>query len=125
VRGGGAEGLSNIAPDNPIWIRFAQAMTPLASTTAKRVAAYVTASPAPVRSVLDVAAGHGLYGIEIAKVISNAVVTAIDSAGVLSVARANAEAAGVERRYQTLAGNALAIEWGSGFDLVLLPNFLH
>lgn len=42
-----------------------------------------------------------------------------------SVARANAEAAGVERRYQTLAGNALAIEWGSGFDLVLLPNFLH
>ena len=125
VRAGGAEGLSNIAPDNPIWIRFARAMAPLASTTAKRVAAHVAASSAPLRSILDVAAGHGLYGIEIAKVTPGAVVTAVDSAGVLEVARANAEAAGVERRYRPLAGNALAIEWGREFDLILLPNFLH
>jgi hypothetical protein len=125
VRGGGAEGLSNVAPDNPIWTRFARAMTPLASTTAKRVAAYVAASPAPLRSILDIAAGHGLYGIEIAKIMPGATVTAVDSADVLEVARANAESAGVEHRYRRLAGSALAIEWGNEFDLILLPNFLH
>src|SRR5262245_35918432 len=28
VRRGGSEGLANVAPDNPIWIRFARAMAP-------------------------------------------------------------------------------------------------
>jgi ubiquinone/menaquinone biosynthesis C-methylase UbiE len=125
VRSGGSNGLANVAPDNPIWVRFALAMAPLAALTAKRVAARVAAWQEPPYAVLDIAAGHGLYGIEIAKVLPDAIVTALDSPNVLAIARANAEAAGISNRFRMLAGNALDLEWGSDFDLILLTNFLH
>jgi ubiquinone/menaquinone biosynthesis C-methylase UbiE len=125
VRRGGAIGRSNVAPDNPIWIQYARAMEPLASTVAKRVAAYVGAFPEPPLAVLDIAAGHGLYGIEVAKVAPEAIVTGIDWGGVLEVAKANARRAGVSDRYRALTGDALTTDWGSNFDLIMLPNFLH
>jgi O-methyltransferase domain/Dimerisation domain len=125
VRRGGSIGLANLASDHPIWVRFANAMVPLAAPAAKRVAAYVAALPTPPRTVLDVAAGHGLYGIEIARALPDVVVTAVDWAEVLAVARANARAAEVDDRLRTIPGSAFDAEWGRGFDLVLLPNFLH
>jgi hypothetical protein len=82
VRRGGAEGLSVIAPDHPVWVRFARAMAPFAALTAKRVAAHVASLPQPPRTVLDVATGHGLYGIEVARAVPGASVTAVDWAGV-------------------------------------------
>jgi 2-polyprenyl-3-methyl-5-hydroxy-6-metoxy-1,4-benzoquinol methylase len=125
VRHGGSTGLTNIASDHPIWVRFAHAMVPFAAPGAKRVAAYVAALPTPPRTVLDVAAGHGLYGIEVARALPEAVVTAVDWAGVLAVAQENAKAAEVDDRFRTVVGSAFDAEWGRGFDLVLLSNILH
>jgi hypothetical protein len=125
VRRGGSSGLANVAPDHPVWVRFAKAAVPFATTTAKRVALHVATLPEPPYTVLDIAAGHGLFGIEVAKMLPEALVTAVDSAQVLTVARANAESAGVADRFRLLAGNALDMDWGSDFDLILLPNFLH
>jgi ubiquinone/menaquinone biosynthesis C-methylase UbiE len=125
VRRGGSVGLANVAPDNPIWTRFAKSMVPLASPTAKRVASYVATLPNRPYTVLDIAAGHGLYGIEVAKSLPEAFVTALDWTEVLAVARANAEKAGVHRRYRTLAGNLFEVDWGKDFDIILLPNILH
>jgi SAM-dependent methyltransferase len=125
VRYGGATSRNNVAPDNPIWIQYARAMEPLASPMAKRVAAYVATFPEPPLAVLDIAAGHGLYGIEVAKVMPEAIVTGIDWRGVLDVAKANAQRAGVYDRYRALAGDALTTDWGRNFDLIMLPNFLH
>jgi predicted nicotinamide N-methyase len=125
VRRGGAEGLPVIAPDHPIWVRFARAMAPFAALTAKRVAAYVATLPQPPRTVLDVAAGHGLYGIEVARAVPAALVTAVDWAGVLAIAQENAKAAGVDDRFRTVVGSAFDVEWEGGFDLVLLANILH
>jgi len=123
VRNGGSIGLANNASDHPIWVKFARAMgasrVPLATKIASELAVL---SP---RKVLDVAAGHGMFGIAIARAVSDAQITAIDWQGVLSVAREIADAAGVSGRYQTLAGSAFDTDWGSGFDLVLLANFLH
>ncbi|MGA7487762.1 MAG: class I SAM-dependent methyltransferase [Xanthobacteraceae bacterium] len=125
VRRGGSTGLANLASDHPIWVRFANAMVPLAAPVAKRVAAYVAALPTLPRTVLDVAAGHGLYGIEVARAVPEAVVTAVDWAEVLAVAQENARGAQVDDRFRTVVGSAFDAEWGRGFDLVLLPNFLH
>jgi predicted nicotinamide N-methyase len=125
VRRGGSDGLTVVAPDHPIWIRFARAMAAFAAPGAKRVGAFVSGLPEPPRAVLDVAAGHGLYGIEVAKAVRTAVVTAVDWAGVLAIANENAQAAGVGERFRMIVGDALDVEWGSGFDLVLLPNILH
>jgi ubiquinone/menaquinone biosynthesis C-methylase UbiE len=123
VRNGGSIGLANNAPDHPIWVKFARAMGPSRVPLAAKVASELAASSP--RKVLDVAAGHGMFGIAIARAVTDAQITAVDWQAVLSVARENAEAAGVSERYQTLAGSAFDADWGSGFDLVLLANFLH
>ena len=123
VRNGGSIGLANNAPDHPIWVKFARAMgqsrIPVASKVASELAVF---SP---RTVLDVGAGHGMFGVAIAQAIPGTEVTAVDWQGVLEVARENAEAAGVSQRYRTVAGSAFDADWGSGFDLVLMANFLH
>lgn len=123
VRNGGSVGMANNAPDHPIWVKFARAMGPSRIPLARKVASELAVlSP---RKVLDVAAGHGMFGIAIAQAVPHAQITAIDWQDVLSVARENAEAAGVSGRYHTRAGSAFDTDWGSGFDLVLLANFLH
>ena len=123
VRSGGSIGLANNAPDHPIWVKFARAMGPSRVALATKIA-FELAVSAP-RKVLDVAAGHGMFGIALARAVTDAEITAIDWQAVLSVARENAEAAGVSGRYHTVAGSAFDADWGSGFDLVLLANFLH
>ena len=125
VRQGGSSGLADVSPEHPMWVRFAKAAAPFAAITAKRVAADVATFADPPYTVLDVAAGHGLFGIEVAKALPEALVTAVDGAQVLTVARANAEAAGVADRFRMLAGSAMDLDWGGDYDLILLPNFLH
>ena len=46
-------------------------------------------------------------------------------AQVLEVAMENARAAGVEARVHRLPGNAFDVEFGSGYDIVLVTSFLH
>src|SRR5204863_9150698 len=55
----------------------------------------------------------------------NAEIVAQDWPNVLEVAQENARAAGVSDRYRTLPGSAFDVEFGSGYDLILLTNFLH
>jgi 2-polyprenyl-3-methyl-5-hydroxy-6-metoxy-1,4-benzoquinol methylase len=50
---------------------------------------------------------------------------ALDWGNVLEVAKENAKAAGLSGRYRTLAGNAFDVDFGEGYDLVLLTNLLH
>jgi 2-polyprenyl-3-methyl-5-hydroxy-6-metoxy-1,4-benzoquinol methylase len=123
VRRGGAPGLANVAPDHPIWIRFARAMGPFMQLDAKLVAEY--AGETPPRRVLDVSASHGLYGIAFGKRFPECRVTGLDWSAVVAVARENAAAAGMSDRYDTIAGSAFEVAWGTHYDWVLLPNFLH
>jgi cyclopropane fatty-acyl-phospholipid synthase-like methyltransferase len=75
--------------------------------------------------VLDIAAGHGLYGIAFAKQNPQVEVTAVDWPKVLEVAKENAQAVGVADRYHTKPGSAFDVDYGAGYDLILLTNFLH
>jgi tRNA A58 N-methylase Trm61 len=127
VRNGGTvlteEG--NMAPEHPIWIEFARAMAPLMTMASEFIAGVVGAESGAPWKVLDIAAGHGLFGIAIAKRNPNARIVALDWKSVLEVATENARSAGVAGRYETLAGSAFVTEFGSGYDLALLTNFLH
>jgi hypothetical protein len=125
VRDGGSPGLANTAPDNPLWVTFAEAMMPFMALQANLLAEFVATWPEKPRRVLDIAAGHGLFGITLAKAVPAAAVTAVDWQAVLEVARANAERAGLAGRYHLCPGSAFEVDWGTGFDLVLLPSFLH
>jgi 2-polyprenyl-3-methyl-5-hydroxy-6-metoxy-1,4-benzoquinol methylase len=78
-----------------------------------------------VHKVLDIAASHGIFGISVAKQNPSAQIYAADWKNVLEVATKNAEAMGIADRYHLIPGNAFETDFGSSYDLVLIPNFLH
>ena len=125
VRNGGSTGMANVANDNPVWVKFARAMTPWAAPLAQRISEQVASWSVTPKKVLDIAAGHGMYGIMMAQALPNAEITAVDWANVLEVAQENAVKMGIAGQYKTIAGSAFDVDWGQGFDLILLPNFLH
>ncbi|MBI4165923.1 MAG: class I SAM-dependent methyltransferase [Acidobacteria bacterium] len=114
-----------ISPENPLWVEFARSMAPLMMMPAEAIAQIVGADSGRKCRVLDIAAGHGLFGVTIARHNPQAEIVALDWPAVLEVAQANARKAGVEGRYSTITGNAFEANLGSDYDLVLLTNFLH
>jgi SAM-dependent methyltransferase len=125
-KGGSLEGdATTTDPDSPKWVEFARSMAPLQKLAAEGLAESVNASAGKKWKVLDIAAGHGMYGVTIAKHNPNADIFAVDWPRVLDVAKENAQAAGVIARYHTLPGNAFEVEFGKDYDLVLLTGFLH
>lgn len=116
-------------PENPDWVKFARGMAGLArissELTAGRILADTMQSHGTVRRVLDIAAGHGLYGISVARRFPDATITAVDWPNVLSVAKENAQAAGIGERYRMIPGSAFDVEFGKGYDIALLSNILH
>ncbi len=125
VRNGGSLGLANISADNPIWVKFARGMGAFTGGSAAGVTAEVKAWASPPKKVLDIAAGPGAFGIEIAKAIPTARIVALDWASVLALTKENASKAGVADRFSFIPGSAFEVDWGEDYDLILLPNFLH
>jgi ubiquinone/menaquinone biosynthesis C-methylase UbiE len=127
VRKGGTaiEGEGTIGPEHPIWVKFARGMAALMSMPAQLMAKLVDPNADRKLRILDIAAGHGLFGIAFATQNKQVEVTALDWKAVLEVAKENAQKAGVGGRYKTIEGSAFDVEFGSGYDLVLLTNFLH
>src|SRR5580693_5729831 len=125
IRHGGA--LPNdhgaLEPEHPMWVEFARSMAPMMQMPAELIAEMFAGSK-PIK-VLDISAGHGVYGIAFAKQNPNAKVAGLDWANVLEVAKENASKAGVADRYSIIPGSAFEVDLGSGYDIVLIPNFLH
>jgi 2-polyprenyl-3-methyl-5-hydroxy-6-metoxy-1,4-benzoquinol methylase len=107
-----------------MWVDFARGMAPLMVPAVHLITKLLDLGDAKAK-VLDVAAGHGIFGVTVARHAPNAEVVAVDWPAVLEVARENATAAGVADRYRTLPGSAFDVDFGTGYDVVLLTNFLH
>lgn len=125
VRKGGTmmPGQGTVEPENPVWVTFARAMAPMMMMAAQAIAAQLPAS-GPLR-VLDIAAGHGMFGVLAAKRNPEARITAVDWASVLEVVKENAARFGVADRVETRPGSAFEVDLGAGYDVVLITNFLH
>lgn len=115
------------APDDPMWVDFARGMVPLMTPPAQAIAQYLRPSLASKAApkVLDIAAGHGIFGITVAKHCPGSQICAVDWSNVLEVAHENAQAHGVADRHRRIPGSAFAVDFGAGYDAVLLTNFLH
>src|SRR4030095_8007317 len=110
VRKGGTtlpEG-GTVSHDNPIWVKFARA-------TAQLMMKLVDPAGDRKLKILDIAAGHGLYGLAFAKNNPQASVVALDWPNVLEVAKENAAAAGVVDRYSTIEGSAFEVDYGKDY----------
>jgi 2-polyprenyl-3-methyl-5-hydroxy-6-metoxy-1,4-benzoquinol methylase len=118
-------GEGSVDPDNPVWVEFAHSMAPMMAPMAGPLGEMaLNGLTGPVR-VLDIAAGHGLFGIAAAKHNPQAQIVAVDWSAVLEVAKANAEKAGVVDRLTLLPGSAFDVEYGGPYDVALITNFLH
>jgi len=125
VRRGTLPDEGSVERDNPDWVEFAHSMAPMMAPMAAPLGAIVLEGlSGPIR-VLDVAAGHGVFGIEVGKQNPQARITGQDWAAVLEVAKANARKAGIADRYDTLPGSAFEVDFQGPYDIILLTNFLH
>jgi 2-polyprenyl-3-methyl-5-hydroxy-6-metoxy-1,4-benzoquinol methylase len=118
-------GEGTIEPENPVWVNFARSMGPLQAPAAEAIAGILNSDTGENWKVLDIAAGHGLFGIALAKHNRNAEIFGLDWPAVLEVAQENARRAGVTAHYHPLPGNAFEIEFGSAYNVILLTGFLH
>ncbi|MFL5328608.1 MAG: methyltransferase [Gemmataceae bacterium] len=114
-----------VSRDNRVWVAFAHAMAPLMQMPAQMLANLIGGDTQQPLRVLDVAAGHGVFGIAVAQRFPNAHITALDWPAVLEVAAENARRAGVANRHVLLLGSAFETDWGGPYDIILLTNFLH
>ncbi|HUS37718.1 MAG TPA: class I SAM-dependent methyltransferase [Verrucomicrobiae bacterium] len=125
-RGGTARpNQGSVAPDHPMWITFARAMGGLMVPASHGLAELIPLDRNQPLRVLDVAAGHGMWGIGFAKEFPQAHIVALDWESVLQVARENAQQNGLANRFSSITGNAFEVDLGRDYDVVLVPNFLH
>jgi ubiquinone/menaquinone biosynthesis C-methylase UbiE len=127
VRKGGTaiDNEGTLGPEHPVWVKFARGMAPLMMMPAQMIPKLVDPNADRKLRVLDIAAGHGLFGIAFATNNEQAEITAVDWKAVLEVAKENAQKFGVSDRYQTIEGSAFDVGFGAGYDVILLTNFLH
>jgi 2-polyprenyl-3-methyl-5-hydroxy-6-metoxy-1,4-benzoquinol methylase len=125
-QGGSATGKGdNTKPRDEFWVEFAKSMAPLAVPAAEFIAGLTGAAEGKATKLLDIAAGHGMFGITVARRNPNAQVVALDWPAVLEVAQQNAKKFGVADRISLRPGSAFETDFGDGYDYVLLTNILH
>ncbi|MFT3745428.1 MAG: class I SAM-dependent methyltransferase [Pyrinomonadaceae bacterium] len=127
VRNGGAVPNENasLSPESPMWATFARGMAGMMMPSAMKMALELDYSKdAPIK-ILDVAAGHGMFGITVAQHFPNAQIYALDWKVVLAVAQENAEKFGVADRFHKVEGSAFDADLGGEYDVILNTNFLH
>jgi 2-polyprenyl-3-methyl-5-hydroxy-6-metoxy-1,4-benzoquinol methylase len=125
VRRGGTElSAGMLEPENPDWVKFAHGMMPLMHRPSEIMAAELRKG-GEAHKVLDIAACHGIFGISVAKQNPSAHIYASDWKNVLEVAQKNARRMGVGDRHHLIPGSAFETDFGTGYDLALITNFLH
>lgn len=107
--------------ENQVWVDFAQGMMPMMFPAAQFMSAQLSAP----KRLLDIAAGHGIFGVMAAVRHAELQVDALDWPAVLAVAESNARRFGVAERWHKREGSALELDFGTGYDVIYLTNFLH
>jgi len=110
--------------EEQVWERFASSMRPVVGRSAHAVAELLGAGEEQLK-VLDVASSHGLFGISVGLKHPHAQIFANDWPEVVVLSKAAADRAGMGDRYHILPGSAFEVHFGSDFDVILVPNFLH
>jgi ubiquinone/menaquinone biosynthesis C-methylase UbiE len=76
-------------------------------------------------SVLDVAAGSGIWGIALAQKSPQVEVTAVDWAGMIPTTKRITKKFGVSDRFKFIEGDIGDVDFRTGYDIAILGHILH
>ena len=107
----------------PFFEKFVEALFPVNAPSAGVLARHLAL--ANDASVLDVAAGSGVWGITLAKSAQGVRVTAVDWPNVLEITRRVAASYGVADRFTFAPGDLLEADFGDGHQVATLGQILH
>jgi len=105
--------------------KFVESLFPISYRAAQTVAANLRLAEAGAASVLDLAAGSGVWGIALAQAGPAIRVTAVDWPGVLVVTKRVAGRFGLEDRFTFSPGDLHEADFGSGHRVATLGHILH
>ncbi len=103
--------------------QFVNDIFPMSYPAAQALAAHLNLTGP--KSVLDLAAGSGVWTIALAQHSPEVKVTIVDWPGVIDVAKANAEKFGIGSRFTYHQGDLASADFGSNHDLATLGHILH
>ena len=105
---------------------FVESLFPLSYAASRMLGEHlgIPGATSPV-SVLDLAAGSGVWGIGIAHLSPKVVITAVDWPNVLEVTKKVAKQHGVDERLKTSPGDLLVADFGKGHQIATLGHILH
>jgi cyclopropane fatty-acyl-phospholipid synthase-like methyltransferase len=106
------------------WAVYQQAMLESARRVAPEVA-LMTRPRIPVRRVLDIGGGHGLFGGLIAREHPGATSDVLDLPEAIAAARPLSEAEGLLDVVDFVVGNAISDEITGRYEIVFIGNLLH
>jgi 3-hydroxy-5-methyl-1-naphthoate 3-O-methyltransferase len=126
VRTGKPVGRANDAADgSEFFAKFVEDIFNMSYASAKiAAAALVNKAKQPV-SVLDIAAGSGVWGIAMAQQSPHVRVTAVDWPGVIPVTKRVAAKHGVAERFAYVPGDILEADLGKDHRIATLGHILH
>lgn len=126
-RGGSVTEVDAETPNYAYWETFAKSVGPVTVPTAAMLADMLAAGELPDRPlrILDLAAGHGIYGFTLAERFPGSTVTCVDWDNVLAITAAHAERRGLTDRVRTLPGDMFTADLEGPYDIVLVTNVVH
>ncbi len=106
--------------------QFVEALFPLSYAAAKTLGEHLGIGKASERvSVLDVAAGSGVWGIALAEQSPQVHISAVDWPAILSVTQRIARRHGVAERLTVIPGDLLKARFGKNHQVATLGHILH
>jgi ubiquinone/menaquinone biosynthesis C-methylase UbiE len=103
--------------------QFVNDIFPMSYHVAQELAAHLNLNGAT--SVLDLAAGSGVWGIALAQSSAGVRVTAVDWPGVIPITRNTVARFGLADRFSFVEGDLLQADFGSSHNVATLGHILH
>jgi ubiquinone/menaquinone biosynthesis C-methylase UbiE len=121
-----AEARNEERPGTEFFTQLIENIIPLSYGSAQALADHLKlAKTNKLTSVLDVAAGSGIWGIALAQRSPQVEVTAVDWAGIIPTTKRITRKFGVADRFKFVEGDIGDVDFGHGYDIATLGHILH